>query len=63
MRREYYCQTTRRRACTGWLTWAINPSTLMRNSRTTDEMRVGTTGGILNDIILETVLRGFLNGD
>lgn len=35
----------------------------MRNSRTTDEMRVGTTGGILNDIILETVLMGFLNGD
>lgn len=32
----------------------------MRSSKTTDETRVGTTGEILNDIILEPMLRSFL---
>ena len=59
---ERYSQTTRRSSGTGRLTWAINPRTLMRNSRTTHEMRVGMTGEILNTIILDGVMRSSLGG-
>jgi hypothetical protein len=42
------------------LTWALNPSTLIRSSMNTDKMRVGMTGWILNNIILERALRSYL---